>query len=542
MSAATTPEMTPAPDPVPLAGRNLAGIVRWAADTYGEASAVELENGERFTFTGFARRVAGVASAFAARGVAANARVAVALDNRSTFPISILAAAHHGAAVLPLNPGYKDAELAAVLDLVEPTHVVALSSFCSQHQQLLEASGARVVPVGEPLDWADTPLDIEDRPYADLGRSDHLDDRVRFGLTSGSTGVPKAVTKTHRQWLMDGRAIRTVMAMTPQDRVLSSQPLYYGDPFIVLMGCLQAGATCVYLTRFRSSTFMQHVASRDITKFMTIGAMPAMLLNTPPAEHDRAHRAVAAWSVAVPRALHADLERRFGIPWLEVYGTSECGVVLAQTTADEREIGAGWLGRPAPGQEVRLVAEDGREISGDGEGMLDVRGPTVCAEYWRRPDASREAFLTGGWYRTGDVMQRRGRRYRYRYRRKDIVRRAGENISCQEVEAALRQHPGVVDAAVVPRADPVRGEEVWAFVQLEGGVPEGSQVREHAEAVVATAEAALVRHKAPRYVSFVADFPRTPSERVAKRHLTGLDAPTADLGARRRPVAADSPR
>jgi crotonobetaine/carnitine-CoA ligase len=534
--------MDPAPDPVPLAGGNLAGIVRWAASAYGDAPALELENGERFTFVELARRVAGLAGEFAARGVAANDRIAVALDNRSTFPLSILAAAHHGAAVLPLNPGYKDAELAAVLDLVEPTHVVALSSFCDRHDELLKASGARVVPVGEPVDWAEAPLQVRDRPHDDLGRADHLDDRVRFGLTSGSTGVPKAVTKTHRQWLMDGRAIRSVMALTPQDRVLSGQPLYYGDPFIVLMGCLQAGATCVYLTRFRSSTFMENVAKRRITKFMTIGAMPAMLLNTPPAEHDRTHHAVAAWSVAVPPALHAELERRFGIPWLEVYGTSECGVVLAQTAADEREVGAGWLGRPAPGQEVRLVAEDGREIIGNGRGMLDVRGPTVCAEYWRRPDASREAFLPGGWYRTGDVMERRDGSYRYLYRRKDIVRRAGENISCQEVEAALRQHAEVVDAAVVPRADPVRGEEVWAFVQLEGGIPEGDGVRERAEAVVATAEAALARHKVPRYVSFVTDFPRTPSERVAKRHLAELDVPTVDLGARRRPVAADFPR
>jgi crotonobetaine/carnitine-CoA ligase len=534
--------MTPAPDPVPLAGTNLAGIARWAADTYGEAPALELENGERFTFVELARRVAGLAAEFAARGVAANDRIAVALDNRSTFPLSILAAAHHGASVLPLNPGYKKAELAAVLDLVEPTHVVALSAFCAEHDELLAASGARVVPVGGPVDRADPPLEVRDRPYDDLGRADHLDDRVRFGLTSGSTGVPKAVTKTHRQWLMDGRAIRSVMAMAPSDRVLSSQPLYYGDPFIVLMGCLQAGATCVYLTRFRSSTFMENVAERRITKFMTIGAMPAMLLNTPPAEHDRAHDAVAAWSVGVPPALHAELERRFGVPWLEVYGTSECGVVLAQTAADEREIGAGWLGRPAPGQEVRLIGDDGREISGNGRGMLDVRGPTVCTGYWRRPDASREAFLPGGWYRTGDVVERRDGRYRYLYRRKDVVRRAGENISCQEVEAALRKHAGVVDAAVVPRADPIRGEEVWAFVQLEEGVPEGDAVRVRADAVVATAEEALARHKVPRYVSFVPEFPRTPSERVAKRHLAGLDAPTVDLGARRRPVAADSPR
>jgi crotonobetaine/carnitine-CoA ligase len=531
--------MVAAPDPIPNAGRNLAGIARWAAQTYGPATALELESGERLSFRELAARVAGLSEALAERGVRPGDRIAVSLDTRSAFHLLILAAADLGASVLPLNPSFKPAELAHVLGLVEPTHAVALPAFCEQHRELLVARGVRVSPIDTPLEWAEAPLEPRDAPYEQLGAADHLDEPVRFGLTSGSTGVPKAVVKTHRQWLLDGRALATLTALKSADRVLSSQPLYYGDPFMALMGCLQAGATCVLLSRFRSQTFMEHVAQRRITKFMTIGAMPAMLLNVPPGPYDRGHGAQAAWSVAVPRSLHAELERRFGIPWLEVYGASEAGAVLAQTLDDERAVGAGWLGRPCPDQEVRLTDDNGMTIDGDGVGMLEVRGPTVCTGYWRSPEASESVFLPGGWYRSGDVMERSGDRYRYLHRQKDIVRRAGENISCQEVEAALRRHAGVVDAAVVPRPDPLRGEEVWAFVQLAAPPVDEAALRASAEAIAVTAEGVLARHKVPRYVSFVPSFPRTPSERIAKRHLAGLsDVATFDLGERRRPVAA----
>jgi carnitine-CoA ligase len=530
-SRSTTVE--PAPDPIPLVGGNLAGLVRWAASEFGSKSALEIENGESFTFVELASRTAGFVSQLAAAGVVAGDRIAVALDNRSTFPLLIIAAAQLGASVLPLNPGYVALELANVCELVQPTHVVALPGFCESHRRLLEKLGVPVFPVDVQLPWTSAQFTDRDEPFDGLGGAFHLDDKIRFGLTSGSTGVPKAVTKSQRQWLLDGRAVRSAMGITADDRVMSSQPLYYGDPFMLLMACLQAGATTVYLSRFRSQTFMENVATRRITKFMSIGSMPAMLLNTPPGPYDRNHSAQAAWSVAVPRHLHADLEDRFGIRWLELYGTSECGGALAQTLSDEPTVGEGWLGRTLPGQEVRLIDEGGAEVAGDGTGMLEVRGPTVCTEYWRRPDATKEAFMPGGWYRTGDIMERSSSRYRYLYRQKDIVRRAGENISCQEVEAAIRRHPRVVDVAVRARPDDIRGEEVWAFVQLVEPRPD-EDLERCAESVALKASESLSRHKVPRFVSFVESLPRTPTERIAKRLLPAMEeVPSFDLGERR---------
>ncbi len=531
--------LLPGTDPIRLAGANLAGLARWAARTWPDRLAFEHENGERLTFAQLAARVAGLAGQLSQRGVRQGDVLAVSLDSGSTLPLLVPAAAHLGAAMVPLNPGFTPPELDHILGLVEPSHVIATPEFCHAHADTLRRHGPAVVPYQRPVPGAEPLLHPDDAPFDDLGRTDHLDTRVRFGLTSGSTGVPKAVAKTQRQWLLDGRALATVMELTEDDRVMSSQPLYYGDPFMLLMAALQSGATAIYLSRFRSQTFMENVARRSITKFMTIGSMPAMLLNTPPGPHDTGHRAVAAWSVAVPRHLHAELERRFALPWLELYGTSEMGVTMGQPLSEARsgtrEIGAGWLGRPMPDDELRLTDEDGRVIEGDGVGMLEVRGPTVTDAYHRRPDATAEVFLPGGWYRSGDIMERQGADYRYLRRMKDIVRRAGENISCQEVEAALRDLPGVVDAAVIPRPDPIRGEEVWAFLQVSDVPTQEPLVRERAEAVVAAARASLARHKLPRYVSFVDRFERTPTERIVKRRLAELggQVPFCDLGERR---------
>ncbi|MFI7232616.1 hypothetical protein ACIBO5_56345 [Nonomuraea angiospora] len=118
---------------------------------------------------------------------------------------------------------------------------------------------------------------------------------------------------------------------------------------------------------------------------------------------------------------------------------------------------------------------------------------------------------------------------------KDVVRRAGENVSCQEVEAVLRDQPGVLDAAVIPRPDPIRGEEVWAFLQVEEVPTQPHLVRERAEAVLRGAREALARHKLPRYVSLVDRFERTPTERIVKRRLAerGEQVPTYDFGERR---------
>ncbi|RJO70827.1 hypothetical protein D5S18_26930 [Nocardia panacis] len=507
---------------MPLNIENLAGLARDAAQAHGERIVLETAAGERLSFRALAERTAGIAAGLAESGIGAGDVIALALDGGSPLLLHILAAADLGAAALPINPTLTDVELGHILGLVDPDLLVVSADFARAHAGLLHDKPVRLLdhPVGIPAN------SLGARPMSEL--------RVRFGLTSGSTGVPKAVAKTQRQWLLDGLAMAAALDLRPWDRVLSSQPLYYGDPFMLLLACLSAGATCVYLERFRSQDFFEQVRAHRITKFVTIGSMPAMLVNTPPSPADRAHGAEAAWSVGVPRGRHAELERRFGIAWRELYGLSETGLVLAQGIRSEREVGAGWLGEPPPGVRLRLVDPAGEVVTGDGEGLLEVRGPSVVREYHNRPEATAET-IRDGWFNTGDVLERRGDRYRYLRRRKDIVRRSGENLSCQEIEAALRDSDQVIDAAVLPRPDEIRGEEVWAFVQPVHAPVDTAAAHALAERIAEQAALRLGPRKLPRFLTFVDAFERTPSERIIKRHLVEQAErwPTVDRGERR---------
>uniref|UniRef100_UPI003F4975DA class I adenylate-forming enzyme family protein n=1 Tax=Actinomadura sp. CA-154981 TaxID=3240037 RepID=UPI003F4975DA len=503
----------PAAPELPAAAESgFAGLVAWAARTRPDEPVLEVEDDEALTRAKLAVRVDAVAETLAAAGVAQGAVVGMALDNRARSYVLVLAAATLGATILPLNPGFKSAELEALAELARPSHLVALPHFATAHSALLAERGIRIVDVEAE---GATPAAAAVAPDAE--RALMRDQPVWYGLTSGSTGLPKIISKTQGKWLDAASVLRSVLALDPCDRLLSAQPCYYGDPLMLFLACLQSGACFVLLSRFRSQTFMREVADRAITKFWTIGSMPAMLLNAPPERSDRAHRAVAAWSIGIPRALHHLLEERFALRWLEVYGSAEANAVLAQTLDSPSTPGEGWLGGIVPGQEIRMVDEHGAELHGDGTGQLLVRGRLVVDGYLRNPEATVAAFTSDGWYRSGDIVERCGGRIRFVRREKEIVRRAGENISTEEVERALRTHPLVQDAAVLPRTDPIRGEEVWAVVEpVPGTRPDASVLAEHAGRH-------LARHKVPRFVSLIDALPRTPSERVAKRLLRGRD-------------------
>jgi crotonobetaine/carnitine-CoA ligase len=501
----------------------MSALLAAAARRYGSAPALELpENDERFNFVELASRVGGLVATLGGLGVGAGDRILLALDNRSLMPAMTFAASELGAATFAINPGYTPTELEYVLGKMRPRCVVALPEFCSTHEALL----AQHVPVVTSVDKA-TPrsrlFNLQDGPWESLGSVARLDDVVSYAFSSGSTGFPKAVPRRQRQWMRIGEIIADGMTLGSDDRVITAQPLYYGDPFYCLMGTLTSGGCMVILGRFRSETFIELLVASRATKFLTIGVVPTMLMNTPVTPLDRAHRLRVAWSVAVPREIHADLESRFGCPWYEVYGTAETATVFMENFSrpDRHEPGSGWVGAPAPGVEVRLIGDDGGTITGDGQGLLEVRSAMVMRGYYRGDEETARVLTTDGWYKTGDRFLREGARYRFLNREKDIVRRSGENVSAMEVEEALRRDARVLDAAIVPRPDPVRGEEVWAFLMPAPGQTVAS-LESHAEEVLVEVGRHLARHKVPRFVTVLDAFPRTASEKTVKRELPGL--------------------
>jgi crotonobetaine/carnitine-CoA ligase len=317
-------------------------------------------------------------------------------------------------------------------------------------------------------------------------------------------------------------------------------PFYYVDSLFPLLCILHAGEALVVMRRFSVSRFWQVAHDHRATLAYLIASMPILLLKQAPSALERGHRLRLVVCLAVPAGLHGELVDRFGVPFVDGYGSTEAGWVtrVPWERADEA-IGSGSMGAAVPECELRVVDEADRDLPIGREGELLIRAPGLFDGYLNQPEAT-EAAMRGGWYHSGDIVRAdAGGFFYFVGRRKDVVRRSGENIACAEVEAVLRTHPKVRDAAVIPVPDEIRGEEVKAYVLLL----EGCTIEDLSPAeIIAHCASQLAAFKIPRYVAYqTSDFPRTPSMRVRKEVLKTVPDLTADAWDRERNGSANRP-
>ncbi|WP_207400580.1 AMP-binding protein [Actinomadura roseirufa] len=493
----------------------LGGLLRERAATDGDRVLFRFA-GTDTTVAQVEDRTNRLANVLAAHGARRGDRVAVMMGNGVGFPVAWLAIAKLGAVIVPVNPGYRSADLAHVVG--DSGAVLGLAGSADAAGALL-ALGFGEVGLLDPADAgpareaAAGAFDAGRELAAASGVRDlpgvGWDDLLNLQYTSGTTGFPKGCMLTHRYWLHLAELAAEVAAVTPDDVDLTAQPFYYMDPQWNTVLCLLTGVPLVILPRFSASGFWPSVREHGVTFFYVLGTMPLLLLKQPPdPDLDRDHRVRLVLCSGITPALHAAIEERWGAPWREAYGSTEAGVVLTVRPEDTACVGTGSMGAPVPGKEARVVREDGTDAA-DGEvGEIVVRGEPMLTGYWNRD----EPLLRDGWYPMGDLGYRDPRGHFHLVGRlKEMIRRGGENIAAAEVEAVLTGHPAVRAAAVVPEPDALLGEEVKAFVQLAEPV----EPRE----LVAFVRARLAGFKAPRFVEFVEAFPMTPSERIAKHLL-----------------------
>jgi len=502
-----------------LRWRSLGHLLEEAATEHGDRPLFIFE-GETASFREIDRRVNRVANGLRGLGVSKGDRVAVMLPNGFEFPVTWLAVAKLGAVMVPVNINYREHDLTYILSDSQAETIVIRD----QYLPVLEAARARaedlerVVVLGEAPDGCVSYRDLESTGPSDFAVTDvGEDDLMNIQYTSGTTGFPKGCMLSHRYWLLLGSLLGEFLHARPDDVDLTAQPFYYMDPQWNSVVCIMYGIPLVIVPRFSPSTFWQTVRSHDVTFFYVLGTMPYYLLNQPEnPDLEQNHKLRVVFCSGINPQHHELFERRWNVPWREGFGMTETGCDMGVRLEDSARTGTGALGDPVPTKEIRVVDADGNELPPGEPGELVIRGEPMMLGYWRKPEAT-AAALRDGWMHTGDLAVRDERGdIRLVGRIKDMVRRSGENISATEVEGVLVEHPDVAVAAVVPVPDPLRGEEVKAYLLPRDGV---SAADVDPQAIIDYAKQRLAYFKVPRYIEFVDDLPRTPSERVEKHRL-----------------------
>jgi len=322
--------------------------------------------------------------------------------------------------------------------------------------------------------------------------------------------------------LLVGEIIARVVKYTPDDVLYNALPLFHGNAqFLSTIPALLAGAQVVLARKFSVSRFWDEVRQFGCTEFNYIGGIIPMLMKAEPSPRDRDHPVRVMMGAGAPRELFRKFEQRFGVRLIEGYGMSEIGIPLI--TLDPATP-PGSCGAPHPWYDVLLVDEAGGEVPDDTPGELLVRPRGLSGmmlEYYGMPERTVEAWRDL-WFHTGDYLKRDASgNFWFVDRKKDALRRRGENISSWEVEQVINAHPDVLESAAIGVPADVGEDEVMVCV-----APKPGRVLDPAQLTSFCAER-MAPFMVPRYVRIMSVLPKTPTERVQKFELRGQGV-TAD--------------
>jgi crotonobetaine/carnitine-CoA ligase len=486
-------------------------LLEWRAARAPDRAWLSFE-GDSWTLQDVVDRVERFATGLAERGVTRGDRVALLLGNRPEALFAWLGANRIGAIAMPLNHALKPPELAALLLLARPRVFVV-----DEHHALADGAIGELADDAKPVLVGAAELGAAGRgaPRADVSG----DDVAVLIATSGTTGAPKAVMQTHRTYTLTAEAFPAWLGLTETDRLLAALPLFHiNAQAYSVMGALGAGAGLTLLPRFSASRFWDDVRRTGATEFNAVGAMLHILLKgeARASDHDHALRVCYA-ALALPEAQHRAFEDRFGARLVVGYGMSETtfGTVWPIGEYPPYETMGKLRQHPRLGaiNRARVVRDDGTD-AGDGEtGELWLANPATMAGYWNDP-AQTAAALRDGWLHTGDLVRRDADgTFTFVARRKEVIRRRGENVAAAEIENVLLAHPSVAEAAAVGVASDLGEDEIVAYVAPRAGVTlDVDALREWARERLADFKVPAVFH--------VRDaLPRTATERVAKHLL-----------------------
>lgn len=502
---------------------SLGAFVRERAEAMGDAPLGNwFDAGETLTYAELDERADRLAASLLALGVRKNTHVAVMLPNVPAFPISWVALGRIGAVMIPVNVAYTSEELLFVLSDSDTQFVMLDAEFLGALEKVEDKlpliEGDRVLVHGTAPEGRSSWSKLVEtgtlpfEPPTPVTRTDLLN----IQYTSGTTGFPKGCMLTHDYWMLIGHYASEFRRQGGDIKnTLIWAPFFYMDPQWQFLMTMKLGATMHVARRISLTNFYSWLEKYEIN--YCIFPEPALKAREPSDADGKLflkYVSIYGWR----RDSREEVERRFNVTAREGYGMTEIGggtIVPAEAVEKSRELTCGLA---APFRELRVVGEDGQDMAQGEEGELWVAGRSILQAYYKRPEANRDSFR-GKWFRTGDLFRCDADGYYYIVGRlKDMIKRAGENIAAREVEAALNAMPEIEESAVVPAADPQRKEEVKAYILLKESA---AGAKPEPEAIIAHCKERLAAFKIPRYITFVKDFPRTPSRKIRKNLLEG---------------------
>ncbi len=458
-------------------------------------------------------------------------RVGLLLESRPAYFLHWFALNALGVSVVPISAEMRRAEWTYLIGHSQMCLAISLEE---RTADLVAAAREAGVPFAAVSLQADG-LGIGDLPPAPMPApaartAPDADTECALLYTSGTTGKPKGCRLSNDYFLNCGHWYAQVGGLCTvrphRERVITPLPLSHMNAMACsTMMAVVSGGCIVQLDRFHPATWWQSVRDSRASIVHYLGVMPAMLLSASASATDREHAVRFGFGAGVDPVNHRVFEERFGFALLEAWAMTETGAAATIIANHEpRHVGTKCFGRPQAFVLTRLVNEQGLEAADEEPGELLVRsaGPDPRRHFFAgylKDEAATEEAWAEGWFHTGDVVRRdaHGNLY-FVDRKKNVIRRSGENISAVEVESVLNQHPQVRAAAVAATPDPLRGDEVLACIVTRDVLPEALRAALAAD-IVAHALKQLAYFKAPGYVAFVESLPLTLSQKIQRASL-----------------------
>lgn len=512
-----------------VGSRSLGHLLEERVERYPDRTYLVSEDREgnvsELTYAQFDEQVNRVANGLRGMGIGKDDKVTIHLLNCPEFIVTWFALAKLGAVMVPANVMNTPPEMRHVLQRSESVAVVTEPAFLKIYETILpEIPAVRHLVLARTAEsHPDAVLysELLDSPSESPGLAATSDDIAELLFTSGTTADPKAVMLTHANLIRMGERISRGYAIAHDERCLTALPVFHVNGQGTFLYSMAVGAAAIMLPMFSATAYWDQLRRHRATLTSIVAMQARTLLAQPPADNDGEHdlRRVL-YAINIPTEEKEAFEQRFGVHFLNVYGLTEACTAITMTPVYGPQK---WpsVGRPAFDRQVRIVDDEGNDVPLGTPGEIIVHGipgRTIMLGYYQQPEETAKA-IQDGWLRTGDNGFADEDGYIYFFdRKKDVIKRAGENISATEVELVLNEHPGVAESAVIAVPDDIRDEAVKAFV-----VPVSADAVTE-EDLLEHCRERLAKFKVPSFIEFREALPKTSVGKIEKKLLRAEEA------------------